>query len=66
MAGLLHFLEGYDPASAGLIWDAVRTAPETPERKLMGWHSMRPTSRKLLEVLLEGTSVYRILGNVTR
>lgn len=64
MAGLLHFLEQYDPASAGLTWDAVRTAPETAERKLMGWHSMRPPARKLLEVLLEGKVMLTVAGEL--
>lgn len=51
MAALLDYLETYDPADAGLDWADVRTAPETAERKVMGWHSHRPPVRRLLEVL---------------
>lgn len=65
MAGLLDYLERYDPASAG-GWDAVRTAPETAERKLMGWHSMRASARKLLEVLKDGEVTLNIEGMLMR
>lgn len=51
MAALLDYLETYAPADAGLDWADVRTAPETAERKVMGWHSHRPPVRRLLEVL---------------
>jgi len=54
MAGLLHYLEQYDPASAGLSWDDVRTAPETAERLIMAGHSMRPTMWRLQDVLRDG------------
>lgn len=54
MAALLDYLEGYEPASAGLTWDSVRTAPETVERVKMGVHSMRGPIRRLKEVLEEG------------
>lgn len=55
MAALLDHLERYEPASAGLTWADVRTAPETAERRLMGWHSMRPPMRRLLDILRDGT-----------
>ncbi len=64
MAGLLHFLEQYDPASVGLKWEAVRTAPETAERKLMGWHSMRPPTRRLLDVLRDGQVTLMVEGSL--
>ena len=54
MAALLGYLEEYDPVPAGLAWDAVRTAPETTERRVMGVHSMRGAMRRLKEVLEEG------------
>lgn len=63
MAGLVHYLERYDPASAGLSWDDVRTAPETAERKLMGWHSMRPPMRRLLDVFRDGEVTLRVEGS---
>lgn len=54
MRALLSYLEEYSPASAGLTWNDVRTAPETPERVVMGEHSMRPAMRRLKEALAEG------------
>lgn len=62
MAMLLAYLERYDPASAGLTWADVRTAPETPERKVMGWHSMRPAVRRLLTMLREREATLRVAG----
>lgn len=54
MAGLLHYLEGYDPASAGLTWDDVRDAPQTDERDIMARHSMSGPLRRLSDVLKDG------------
>lgn len=54
MAGLLHYLEGYDPASAGLTWDDVRDAPQTVERDVMALHSMSAPMRRLSDVLKDG------------
>lgn len=62
MRGLLAYLESYDPANAGLHWDAVRTAPETPERALMGWHSMPAPMRRLADVLKDGEVTLRVSG----
>ncbi|MCL6283629.1 DUF5906 domain-containing protein [Ruegeria sp. 2012CJ41-6] len=62
MAYLLDYLERYDPASAGKSWADVRTAPETPERKVMGWHSMRPAQRRLLTVLRDREVTLRVGG----
>lgn len=64
MAGLLDFLERYDPASAGFDWDDVRTAPETAERKLMGWHSMRPPMRRFKDVLQDGHVTLMVEGSL--
>jgi len=54
ISGLLAYLMQYDPAPAGMTWDDVRTAPLTPEREVMGTHSMRPAVMRLKEVLEEG------------
>lgn len=54
MAAFLRYLEEYDPETHGKTWAGVRTAPETPERQVMGWHSMRAPMRRLKEVLEEG------------
>jgi hypothetical protein len=54
MAGLPHYLEGYDPASAGLSWDDVRDAPQTAERDIMAAHSMSGPLRRLQDVLQDG------------
>ena len=55
MQALLAYLEEYEPpASAGLTWDDVRTAPETPERVKMGVKSMGPALHRLRETLIEG------------
>lgn len=62
MAMLLAYLERYDPASAGFTWAAVRTAPETPERRVMGYNSMRPAMRRLLTVLREREATLRVAG----
>jgi len=62
MRRLLAFLERYDPASAGKSWADVRTAPETPERKVMAVHSMRPGQRRLLNVLRDREVTLRVDG----
>lgn len=62
MAALLDYLETYNPADAGLDWADVRTAPETQERKLMGWHSMRPPMRRLLDVLRDEEVTLSVSG----
>lgn len=54
MAAFLDYLMKYKPASAGPSWNDVRTAPETPERGVMGWHSMPAPMRRIKEVLLDG------------
>ena len=55
MRALLAYLEEYEPpATAGLTWEDVRTAPETTERVLMGVHSMRGPKSRLRETLIEG------------
>ncbi|WP_168175256.1 primase-helicase family protein [Thioclava sp. F28-4] len=62
MGHFLAYLETYDPASAGLSWADVRTAPETPERRVMAWHSMRPAVRALLDVLRDGEVTLKVDG----
>lgn len=62
MGALLAYLERYDPASAGFTWADVRTAPETPERRVMGYNSMRPAQRKLLDVLRVGEVTLTVDG----
>ena len=63
MAALLAYLETYNPADAGLGWAAVRIAPETPERRVMGWHSMRPAMRRLCEVLRDAEVTLMVDGS---
>ncbi|WP_288940989.1 primase-helicase family protein [uncultured Roseovarius sp.] len=62
MAMLVAYLERYVPALAGFTWSDVRTAPETPERRVMGWHSMRPGERRLLNVLRDTEVTLRVDG----
>ncbi|TMV06976.1 hypothetical protein FGK63_12730 [Ruegeria sediminis] len=62
MRRLLAYLERYDPALAGLSWANVRTAPETPERKVMGWNSRRPAERRLINVLRDREVTLRVAG----
>ena len=47
-------LMNYDPADDGLSWSDLRTAPETPERRKMRWHSMRPVERALIRMFEDG------------
>ncbi|WP_141468078.1 DUF5906 domain-containing protein [Pelagimonas varians] len=54
MAALAWELEIYDPANDGLRWQDVRTAPDTPERRKMRWHSMRPVERALIRLIEDG------------
>lgn len=63
MAGLLHYLEDYDPASAGLTWDDVRDAPQTAERDVMALHSMSGPLRRLQDVLKDGQVTLWIDGS---
>lgn len=60
MAALLDYLMKYEPASAGMSWNDVRTAPETSERNVMGWHSMSAPMRRLKEVLADGEVTLRM------
>lgn len=63
MAGLLHYLERYDPASAGLSWDDVRDAPQTAERDVMALHSMSGPLRRLQDILKDGQVTLWIDGS---
>jgi hypothetical protein len=54
MGAFLGYLEQYEPASAGLTWADVRTAPETAERLKMQEKSMTTPMRRLLDMLAEG------------
>ncbi|UWQ46875.1 primase-helicase family protein [Leisingera aquaemixtae] len=54
IAALAWELEHYDPASDGMRWEDVRTAPDTPERRKMRWHSMRPVERALIRLIEDG------------
>lgn len=62
MAMLVAYLERYNPASADFTWADVRTAPETPERRVMGYNSMRPAMRRLLTVLRMGEVTLKVKG----
>ncbi|SPJ25053.1 primase-helicase family protein [Palleronia abyssalis] len=64
MQALLHYLQEYDPANAGLRWDDVRTAPETEERRIMMEHSRSAPERRLQEVLAEGEVTLSIDGGL--
>ncbi len=55
MAALLWELENYDPAVDGLSWGHLRTAPDTPERRKMRWHSMRPVERAVIRMIEDGS-----------
>lgn len=54
MKGLLHYLETYQPADHGFEWGDVRVAPETPERKMMQFYTMRASVRGLLNMFEVG------------
>lgn len=64
MAALLGYLETYDPASVGMAWGAERIAPETAERRLMGWHSMSAPMRRFAETLRDGAVTLAFEGEV--
>ncbi len=55
IAALLWELENYDPAVDGLSWGDLRTAPNTPERRKMRWHSMRPVERAVIRMIEDGS-----------
>lgn len=54
LAALVWELENYDPSSDGLSWGDLRTAPATPERRKMRWHSMRPVERAIIRMIEDG------------
>ncbi|MEO9971800.1 MAG: primase-helicase family protein [Roseibium sp.] len=54
IAALAWELQQYDPATDGIRWQDVRTAPNTPERRKMRWHSMRPVERALIRLIEDG------------
>ncbi|UWQ38471.1 hypothetical protein K3552_05535 [Leisingera aquaemixtae] len=51
LAALAWELQHYDPQTDGMRWQDVRTAPDTPERRKMRWHSMRPVERALISLI---------------
>ena len=55
MAALLHHLETYDPAAHGFEWADVRTAPDTPERTAMRFHTMTPAYRRFIQMFEAGS-----------
>ena len=59
MQALLAELQDYDPASDGLDWGYLREAPDTPERRMMRWHTMPPVERALLKVFEDGELTLR-------
>jgi hypothetical protein len=54
IAALMWELKNYDPATDQLSWADLRTAPGTPERRKMRWHSMRPAERALIQIFEDG------------
>ncbi|MEM6384655.1 MAG: primase-helicase family protein [Pseudomonadota bacterium] len=52
---LLWELENYVPSDDGLSWGDLRTAPDTPERRKMRWHSMRPVERAIIRMIEDGS-----------
>ncbi|GAA6198706.1 hypothetical protein NBRC116598_41510 [Pseudophaeobacter arcticus] len=54
MKAFLHYLENYQPEDHGYEWGDVRSAPETPERKMMQFHTMRASARGLLSLFEAG------------
>ncbi|MCI5095235.1 MAG: DUF5906 domain-containing protein, partial [Rhodobacteraceae bacterium] len=54
IAALAWELQHYDPQTDGLRWQDVRSAPDTPERRQMRWHSMRPVERALIRLIEDG------------
>jgi hypothetical protein len=52
---LAHELANYDPAEDGLRWEDIRIAPDTPERRRMRYHSMRPVERAIIRLVEDGT-----------
>jgi len=38
-----------------LSWGDLRTAPDTPERRKMRWHSMRPVERAIIRMIEDGS-----------
>lgn len=62
---LLADLLSYDPSADGLDWSQLRIAPDTEERRLMRWHSMRPVERALLKVFEDGELTIRAANGET-
>lgn len=59
LTALYDELLAWNPASAGMSWNDVRTAPLTKERRIMRWLSLRPSVRAMAEIVEEGDLVAR-------
>ena len=55
----------YNPATDGLSWSDLRTAPETPERRKMRSHSMRPVERALIRMFEDGEVIIKTESSQT-
>ena len=65
IAALIWELEHYVPEEYGQSWADLRTAPLTPERQTMRWHSMRPVQRAMLKIFEEGAFELRLKSGIS-
>lgn len=65
LSALLFDLLAYDPNDDNLDWSSLRIAPDTPERRSMRWHSMRPVERALLKIFEDGELTTRSSNGVS-
>ncbi|MEP3845555.1 MAG: primase-helicase family protein [Paracoccaceae bacterium] len=54
LPALLWELENYRPEDHGQKWSDLRTAPDTPERRKMHWHTTSRVKRAMVRMIEEG------------
>ena len=65
ISALAWELMNYDPATDNMRWQDLRVAPDTPERRRMRWHSMRPVERSIIRMIEDGMVVMRSASGQT-
>jgi len=54
LPALLWELENYRPEDRGQKWSDLRTAPDTPERRKMHWHTTSRVKRAMVRMIEDG------------